>query len=58
MIKKIKASRSEKFIFIFLILLGIATFCTYYIVKNKCLFVKNIDPKEYYLLRSHIILQF
>ena len=46
MIKKIKASKSEKFIFIFLILLGITTFCTYYIVKNKCLFVKNIDPKN------------
>ncbi|MDA9041986.1 peptidylprolyl isomerase [Candidatus Pelagibacter sp.] len=46
MIKKIKASKSEKFIFVFLILLGITTFCTYYIVKNKCLFVKNIDPKN------------
>ncbi|MDB9812618.1 peptidylprolyl isomerase [Candidatus Pelagibacter sp.] len=46
MIKKIKASTSEKFIFIFLILLGITTFCTYFIVKNKCLFVKDIDPKD------------
>jgi peptidyl-prolyl cis-trans isomerase A (cyclophilin A)/peptidyl-prolyl cis-trans isomerase B (cyclophilin B) len=46
MIKKIKASTSEKFIFVFLILLGIATICTYYIVKNKCLFVKNINPKD------------
>ena len=46
MIKKIKASKSEKFIFIFLILLGITTFCTYFIVKNKCLFVKNVDPKD------------
>ena len=46
MIKKIQASRSEKFIFVFLILLGIMTFSTYYIVKNKCLFVKNIDPKN------------
>ncbi|MDB4189565.1 peptidylprolyl isomerase [Candidatus Pelagibacter sp.] len=46
MIKKIKASTSEKFIFIFLILLSITTFCTYFIVKNKCLFVKNIDPKN------------
>ena len=46
MIKKIKASTSEKFIFVFLILLGITTFCTYFIVKNKCLFVKNIDPKN------------
>ncbi|WP_415285970.1 peptidylprolyl isomerase [Candidatus Pelagibacter sp. Uisw_104] len=46
MIKKISASTSEKFIFIFLILLGVATFCTYFIVKNKCLFVKNINPKN------------
>ena len=46
MIKKIKASTSEKFIFIFLILLGITTFCAYFIVKNKCLFVKDIDPKD------------
>ena len=46
MIKKIKASTSEKFIFIFLILLGITTFSTYLIVKNKCLFIKNIDPRN------------
>ena len=46
MIKKIKVSKSEKFIFVFLILLGITTFCTYFIIKNKCLFVKNIDPKN------------
>ena len=46
MIKKIKASKSEKFIFVFLILLGITTFCTYFIVKNKCLFIKDINPKD------------
>ena len=46
MIKKIKASTSEKFIFIFLILLGIATICTYFIIKNKCLFIKDINPKD------------
>ena len=46
MIKKIKASTSEKFIFIFLVLFGITTICTYFIVKNKCLFVKTIDPKN------------
>jgi cyclophilin family peptidyl-prolyl cis-trans isomerase len=46
MIKKIKASTSEKFIFVFLILLGITTFCTYSIVKNKCLFIKDINPKD------------
>jgi len=46
MIKKIKASTSEKFIFVFLILLSIATFYTYFIVKNKCLFIKDINPKD------------
>ena len=46
MIKKIKASTSEKLILIFLILLGIVTLSTYFIVKNKCLFVKNINPKS------------
>jgi cyclophilin family peptidyl-prolyl cis-trans isomerase len=46
MIKKIKASTSEKFILVFLILLGIATFCTYFLVKNKCLFIKDINPKD------------
>ena len=45
MIKKIKASKSEKFIFVFLILLGITTFCIL-LVKNKCLFVKNYNPKN------------
>jgi len=47
MIKKIDASSAEKFILIFLILLGITTFGTYFVVKNKCLFVKNFDPKKY-----------
>jgi len=46
MIKKIKASKSEKFILIFLILLVIATFGTYFVIKNECLFVKNFDPKK------------
>ena len=46
MIKKIKASKSEKVILIFLILLGIITFGSYLIIKNECLFVKNFDPKN------------
>ena len=46
MIKKIKASTSEKFIFIFLILLSVATFSTYFVVKNKCLFIEDINPKD------------
>ena len=46
MIKKIKASVSEKLILIFIILLGIFTFGTYFVIKNKCLFVKNFDPNN------------
>jgi len=46
MIKKIKASISEKIILICLLLLGITTSGIYIVVKNKCLFVKNFDPKK------------
>jgi len=46
MIKKIKASKSEKIILIFLVLLGIITFGTYLVIKDECLFVKNLDPKK------------
>ena len=46
MIKKIKASRSEKIIFIFIIILAIFFFGSYFSIKNKCLFVKDIDPKK------------
>ena len=46
MIKKINASTSEKFILIFLIILSIITFGTYFVVKKKCSFVKNYDPKN------------
>ena len=46
MIKKIKASKSEKIILIFLVLLIIVTLGTYFVIKNECLFVKNFDPKN------------
>ena len=46
MIKQIKASASEKILFIFLILLVISSFSFVFIIKNKCLFVKNIDPTK------------
>ena len=44
--KKLKASFSEKILFIFLISLGIFSFSFFFIVKNKCLFVENIDPNK------------
>jgi len=46
MIKKIKASISEKIILIFLILLGITISGIYIVIKNECLFVKNFNPKD------------
>ena len=46
MIKKIKASRSEKIIFSFVIILAIFTFGSYFLIKNKCLFIKNYDPRK------------
>ena len=46
MIKKIKASISEKIILIFLILLGITISGIYIVIKNECLFVENFNPKN------------
>ena len=46
MIKKIKASKSEKIIFVFLIALVIFSFGSFFFIKNKCLLVKNINPQE------------
>ena len=46
MINKIKASLSEKVLLIFLILLIVVTFGSYFLLKDKCLFVKNIDPNK------------
>jgi len=46
MIKKIKASISEKIILIFLILLVITISGIYIVIKNECLFVENFNPKD------------
>ena len=46
MIQKIKASRSEKIIFVFIILLAIFSFGSFILIKNKCLFVKDYDPQK------------
>ena len=46
MINKVKASLSEKVLLIFLILLIVITFGSYFLLKDKCLFVKNIDPNK------------
>tara|TARA_B100000029_G_scaffold130678_1_gene124329 strand:+ start:58 stop:705 length:648 start_codon:yes stop_codon:yes gene_type:complete len=44
MIKKIKASLSEKIIFIFVLLLGLFSLSFFFLIKDKCLFVKDYDP--------------
>ena len=41
MIKTIKASKSEKILFIFLIFLSIFTFTSFFLLKNKCMFVEK-----------------
>ena len=46
MIEKIKPSRSEKIIFIFIIILALFSFSSFFLIKNKCLFIKNYDPKN------------
>ena len=46
MIKKIKVTAAEKIIFYFIILLAIIFFSTFFIIKNKCLFVKNYKPED------------
>ena len=46
MIEKIKPSRSEKIIFMFLIILAIFSFGSFFFIKDKCLFVKNYDPQK------------
>ena len=44
MIEKIKASKSEKIIFIFIIVLALFFFGSFFLIKDKCLFVKDYDP--------------
>ena len=46
MIKKIKVTTAEKIIFYFLILLTIITFSIFFVVKNKCLFIKDHNPEK------------
>ena len=45
-INKIKITKSERIILVFIILLAIFTLGSLLIIKNKCLFVKNYDPED------------
>ncbi len=46
MIRKIKQTRSEKYLTLFLIILVSITFGSFFLLKNKCLFVNNYDPNK------------
>ena len=46
MIEKIKASKSEKIIFIFVISLAIFSLGSFFLIKNKCLFVKDYNLEK------------
>ena len=45
MIKTIKASKSEKILFIFLIVLAVSAFSSFFLLKSKCLFIDSNDLK-------------
>ena len=46
MINKIKPSRSEKIIFIFILTLATFTITSFFLLKNKCLFIEDFNPKN------------
>ena len=46
MIKKLKQTISEKLLLVFVVVLTIIFFGSFITIKNKCLFVKNYDPKK------------
>ena len=46
MIKAIKASKSEKILLIFLIVLAFSAFLSFFLLKNKCLFIDDNDLKK------------
>jgi len=46
MIKKLKQTASEKVLLLFVMVLAALFFGSFIVIKNKCLFVKNYDPKK------------
>jgi len=46
MIEKVKQTTSEKLLLILFIILGMIALYIFVILPQKCLFVKNHDPKE------------
>ena len=55
MIKTIKASKSEKVLFIFLISLSIFAFTSFFLLKNKCLFVEKNNLSKLKISKSNNI---
>ena len=57
MIKKIKASKSEKILLFFLVSLAIFSFSFFFLIKNKCLFIDSINlEKKNFEKRENIVL--
>ena len=46
MIKKLKQSIAEKLLLVFVVTLAVIFFGSFITIKNKCLFIKNYDPKK------------
>jgi len=46
MLKKIKQTKSEKLLLIFLILLAVFSLISFTLIKNKCLFVEKVSLKK------------
>ena len=46
MIKKVRASNLEKIIFTFIVILAIFFFGSFFLIKDKCLFIKSYDPQK------------
>ena len=56
MLTKIKQSKSEKILLIFLISLAIFAFSSFVLIKNKCLFVENVKiDKLVFTNRENIV---
>ena len=46
MIEKIKQTRSEKFLLLFFLILGLIAIYIFFILPHKCLFIKDYDPNK------------
>ena len=46
MIKKIRASNLEKIVFTFIVILAIFFFGSFFLIKDKCLFIKSYNPQK------------